>query len=146
VQIYLHLVFSTKHREPFLADRDFRERMFAYLAGTCNDLKSPCLRVGGYVDHVHILCRMGKEIEISVLIREIKRESSKWAKEQSPDLVNFYWQSGYGAFSVSPSHVNPLIRYIDTQEEHHQKESFQDEYRRLLRKYGIEYDERYVWD
>ena len=83
---------------------------------------------------------------MSDLVRELKRESSKWLKEQSPDLADFYWQSGYGTFSISPDHVEALTAYIKNQDEHHKKESFQDEFRRLLRLYGIEFDERYVWD
>jgi REP element-mobilizing transposase RayT len=145
-QIYLHVVFSTKHREPFLTDRAFRERTHAYLAGTCRNLKSPSLIVGGTADHVHILCRLSKDLAVSPLVRELKRESSKWVKSEAPGLSSFYWQQGYGAFSISPSHVEILKRYIANQEEHHRRETFQDEFRRLLHKYGVEYDERYVWD
>jgi putative transposase len=83
---------------------------------------------------------------ISELVKELKRESSQWAKSKGPKMKSFYWQNGYGAFSISPSHVNALIKYIENQEEHHKKESFQDEFRRLLKKYGVEFDERYVWD
>ena len=146
VQLYVHLVFSTKHRQPFLHDADFRERAHAYLAGTCNNLDSPALKVGGVADHVHLLCRLGKTQDVSTLIRELKRESSKWVKEQQPQLADFYWQAGYGAFSISPTHVAALINYIANQTEHHRHESFQDEFRRLCRKYGVEIDERYVWD
>jgi putative transposase len=81
-----------------------------------------------------------------VLIRELKRESSKWIKQKDPRLRTFQWQEGYGAFSVSPSHVKRLRAYIANQEAHHRKESFQDEFRRILQKYDVEYDERYVWD
>ncbi len=145
-QIYLHVVFSTKNRVRFLQDRSLRGNMHAYLAGTCRNLESPSIIVGGVEDHVHILCRLSKTLCVSDSVRELKRESSKWLKEQSPDLADFYWQSGYGAFSISPGHVEALTAYIRNQEEHHKKESFQDEFRRLLRLYGIEFDERYVWD
>jgi REP element-mobilizing transposase RayT len=104
------------------------------------------LRVGGTEDHVHILCRLSKTIDVATLIRELKRESSKWIKEQNPRLADFSWQKGYGAFSVSPSHVPALIEYILNQEEHHRRETFQDEYRRLCKKYGVDIDERYCWD
>ena len=145
-QIYVHIVFSTKNRQPFLIEKDFRSRTHAYLCGICSNLGSPSLQTGGIRDHVHALCRLGKTSDVANLIRDLKRDSSKWVKEECPSLGGFYWQNGYGAFSVSPSHVEPLIRYIANQEEHHKKESFQDEFRRLCKKYGLEIDERYVWD
>ena len=145
-QIYLHLVFSTKHRKPFLNDTELVERTHAYLAGACKNLQSPSLIVGGVEDHVHILCRQSKNIALKTLIGELKRESSKWIKTQSSNLSNFYWQGGYGAFSVSPSHVQALIQYIANQQEHHKTETFQDEFRRLCKKYGLDIDEEYVWD
>ena len=146
VQIYVHIVFSTKDRMPFLKDTVFRGRVHAYLAGICNKQDCPAIIVGGVADHVHLLCRLGKQIDISSLIREIKRDSSSWVKEEEPTLSAFYWQSGYGAFSVSPSHVDALKNYIRDQEEHHKTESFQDEFRRLCAKHGVPVDERYVWD
>ena len=146
VQIYVHLVFSTKNRRPYLRDRDFRQRAHAYLQGICENQGCPSLKVGGVEDHVHILCRLSKTLDVSTLIRELKRDSSKWIKQVNPRLAQFHWQQGYGAFSVSPAHVEALINYIDSQEEHHRRESFQDEFRRLCQKYGVEIDERYVWD
>ncbi|MCI0331990.1 MAG: IS200/IS605 family transposase [Planctomycetes bacterium] len=145
-QIYIHIVFSTKNRQPFLKDRAFRERTHAYLKGICENQGSPSLRVGGVEDHVHILCRLSKTLDVSTLIRELKRDSSKWIKETNALLADFYWQQGYGAFSVSPSHVPGLDEYIGNQDDHHRHESYQDEFRRLCKKYGIEIDERYVWD
>ena len=94
---------------------------------------------------MHLLVRLGKTVGVSTLIRELKRESSKWVKAES-DLHDFHWQSGYGAFSISPSHVEAVAEYIQDQEDHHRKESFQDEFRRLGAKYHVEIDERYVWD
>ena len=146
VQIYIHLVFSTKHRQPFLQDPAFRERTHAYLKGICENQGSPSLRIGGVEDHVHILCRLSKTLDVSSLIRELKRDSSKWIKLENPRLQDFEWQAGYGAFSVSPGHVDALKDYIDNQVEHHRQESFQDEFRRICKKYGVEIDERYVWD
>ena len=146
VQIYLHLVFSTKNRQPFLQDMELRTKMLAYLAGACKNLKSPPIIVGGVEDHVHILCRLAKTIPVSDFLREIKRESSKWIKKHESELSCFGWQDGYGAFSISPAHVGVTRDYIANQEEHHRNVSFQDEFRRLLKKYDIEYDERYVWD
>jgi putative transposase len=145
VQIYVHLVFSTKDRRPFLRDQSFRERLHAYLVGACKGQECPSLQVGGVEDHVHLLVRLGKMNDVSTLVRELKRESSKWAKAESR-VDDFQWQSGYGAFSVSPSHIAALTGYIRNQEEHHKKESFQDEFRRLCKKYGMEMDEQYVWD
>ena len=146
VQSYLHLIFSTKNRTPYLSDEELRTRVHAYLAGTCNDLSSPATKVGGVEDHVHILCRQSKTLSIATLIKEVKRESSKWIKELDPTLRHFYWQAGYGAFSVSPSHMPALTAYIEQQVEHHRRESFQDEFRRICAKYGVDIDERHVWD
>jgi putative transposase len=145
-QVYLHLIFSTKHRRPWLHDQALRDELHNYLGGTCRNLDSPSLLVGGIEDHAHILCRLGTSIAIATLIRDLKRESSKWIKTKHADLADFHWQDGYGAFSISPAHIADLRKYIANQEEHHKKESFQDEFRRILAKYGIEYDERYVWD
>ena len=146
VQIYVHIVFSTKGRVAWLEDVPFREQVHAYLAGICNNQDCPALVVGGVADHVHILCRLGKQIDVSSLIREIKRDSSAWVKGERPSLSTFYWQSGYGAFSISPTHVADLTSYIRDQEQRHRKESFQEEFRRICTKYGVSFDERYVWD
>ena len=147
VQLYTHVVFSTKQRKPYLKETNaLCEKLHAYLAGACNNLKSPSLIVGGVEDHVHVLCRLSKTISIAELAREIKRESSKWIKLESSRLSMFQWQSGYGAFSISPSHVDDLKRYTANQAEHHKAETFQDEFRRLCRKYGLEIDQRFVWD
>jgi putative transposase len=145
VQIYVHLVFSTKDRRPFLREQSILERLHAYLVGACKGQDCPSLQVGGVEDHVHLLVRLGKSVDVSTLIRELKRESSKWVKAEL-NLSEFHWQSGYGAFSVSPSHVDAVIEYLRNQREHHKKESFQDEFRRICKKYGVEMDERYAWD
>jgi len=146
VQIYVHIVFSTKDRVPFLHDVAFRDKVHAYLAGICHGQDCPALIVGGVADHVHILCRLGKQIEVSNLIREIKRDSSSWVKDEQRSLSAFYWQGGYGAFSISPSHVQKLTQYIQDQEQHHKRETFQEEFRRICAKYNVPIDERYVWD
>ncbi len=112
VQIYVHIVYSTKHRKPLLGDDDFRDRTHRYLAGIFKNLNCPALIVGGTADHVHVLCRFGKTIEVANLIRDVKRDSSKWIKAEQPRLAEFYWQQGYGAFSISPSHVDALKEYI----------------------------------
>lgn len=118
----------------------------SYLARTAQNVNCPALKVGGVADHVHLLCRLGKQIDISQLIAELKRESSKWVKEEQPKLQRFYWQNGYGAFSVSPNHVDLLQHYIVHQDEHHRQESFQDEFRRICKLNGVAIDEQYVWD
>ena len=105
-----------------------------------------CYRVGGVADHVHLAVRIGRTVTAADLIGELKTSSSKWLKTQSPGLAGFAWQRGYGAFSVGPADLEALRQYIDHQEEHHRTRSFEDEYRGFLKKYGIEYDERYVWD
>lgn len=146
VQIHLHVTFSTRDRQPFLRDKALRQALHAYLVGCFKGQECPSLLVGGPEDHIHSVCRLSKNLAVAELIREVKRESSKWIKEQAPDLHAFYWQKGYGAFSMSPSHVAPLKKYIQNQEKHHRKESFQDEFRRLCKKYGAPLDERYAWD
>jgi putative transposase len=140
-----HIVFSTKDRAPVL-DVAVRPALHAYLATVARNVDCECFRVGGVADHVHLAVRLSRTITMAQLIEELKTSSSKWLKTQSPALAAFAWQRGYGAFSVGPSDLNALLHYIDTQEEHHKTRSFQDEYRAFLKKYGIEYDERYVWD
>lgn len=145
-QLYVHLVFSTKHRRPFLDDAAFRERAHGYLVGICDGQSSPSLAVGGTEDHVHLLVRLAKTLDVASFVRELKRDSTKWIKAENPRLAEFHWQEGYGAFSVSPSHSEALRDCIAGQVEHHRRESFQDEFRRICKKYGIAIEERYVWD
>ena len=145
-QVYLHLVFSTRDRRPFLQGVAIRDETHHYLGGACNNLDCPVLRVGGTADHVHILCRLGRTITIANLVHELKRNSSQWIKTKAPALADFHWQNGYGVFSISPNHVEPLRVHIANQEEHHRVVAFQDEMRKSLTKYGLEWDERYVWD
>ena len=146
VQLYTHLVFSTKQRRPFVSDIALRERLHAYLVGACGNLNSPSLIIGGVEDHEHLLLRLSKTISVSTLVRELKRESSKWIKTKGHRLPLLQWQSVYGAFSLSPSHMKDLERNISYQEEHHKTETFQEEFRRLCRKYNVAIDERYVWE
>ena len=144
--VLIHIVFSTKNRYPFLTEKGIRNEMHAYLGGTCNNLKCQTLKVGGFSDHVHIFCKLHRIILIADLIKEIKRESSKWIKTKGGILTKFSWQNGYGVFSVGKSEVERLINYISNQEEHHRRKGFQEEFRMFLKEYSIEYDERYVWD
>ena len=142
-RVLIHLVFSTKNREPLIA-AEFLERTFTYLGGTLGSLDCPPIRVGGMPDHVHLLFVLARTLPISKVVEEVKKESSKWAKQHVHP--GFYWQNGYGAFSVSPSNAAALREYIERQEEHHRTRTFQDEYRELLRRHEVEWDERYVWD
>lgn len=145
-QVYVHIVFSTKNRYPFLADTDIRNEMHSYLGGTCNNLDCSVILVGGVSDHVHILSKLSRNISTAKLLGEIKRSSSKWIKTKNRILTKFGWQNGYGVFSICRSEIEKVKNYILNQEEHHKKISFQDEYRKFMKDYEIEYDERYVWD
>ncbi len=145
VKNYLHLVFSTKYRQPLILPR-VEDELHAYLGGICNKLECQSIKVGGYTDHVHILCKLSKKLALMKLMEEVKSHSSKWIKTLGDAYKNFYWQDGYGAFSVNPYEVDRVIKYIANQHEHHSKKTFQDEYRAFLKKYAVEYDERYVWD
>ena len=144
--VLLHIVFSTKHRRPFLELPEVQDVMTGYLVGTLRNLKCPSLIVGVVEDHVHILCNLARTITIAKLIAELKASSSGRIKEEASALRSFYWQNGYGAFSVSQSNVESVKQYIASQEEHHRKMTFQEEFRLLLRRHNIEFDERYVWD
>ena len=145
VKNYLYIVFSTKHRQEIIHS-PVKEELHAYLGGICKKLECPPIIVGGYTDHVHILCMLSKKIALMKLLEEVKSHSSKWMKSKAKTLEHFYWQDGYGAFSVNPSEVDTVINYIVNQKEHHHQKSFQEEYRAFLKKYNVEYDERYVWD
>lgn len=144
-QILVHLVFSTKNREPLLAD-DIRDELHAYIGGTVAHHKGTLLKSGSVSDHIHLLIAHPRTCAPSELVQEIKTGSSKWLKTKAAPYAEFHWQAGYGIFSISPTHRPALERYIANQAEHHRIVTFQDEYRRLLAKYDIPFDERYVWD
>lgn len=144
VKNYIHIVFSTKLRKPFI-DEKIENELFAYLGGVCNKLDCTVLKVGGYLNHVHILCMLSKNTTLSKLLQDLKSNSSKWIKTKGENYQNFFWQDGYGAFSVNPSEVEIVVNYIANQKEHHSKKNYQDEFRAFLEKYEVEYDERYVW-
>ena len=144
--VYIHLVFSTKERRPFLRDKTTRDALHAYLGGVSKTLECPPLIVGGVEDHVHLLCRFGRTITQAEWVKELKRVSNGWLKEQGRDYADFEWQGDYADFSVSQSNLESVKEYIAGQEEHHRKMTFQDELRALLRKHETEFDERYVWD
>jgi putative transposase len=141
----VHIVFATKCRRPFLHS-EIRPNLWAYMAGILRNLECHSVAIGGIEDHVHIACNLTKKHAPMKVIETVKKDSSKWLKTQSPSLQGFHWQDGYGLFSVSPAHVGALLKYVANQEEHHRRETFQNEFVRILRKYGVAYDERYVWD
>lgn len=144
-QIYLHISFSTKYREP-LIDEKIENELYAYLGATCKAWDCQPIKVGGYLDHVHILCKLSRKVAVMELLEEVKKSSSKWIKTKGDKYAHFYWQGGYAAFSVNPAEIGHVINYITNQKEHHTKKSFQDELRYFLKKYGVDFDERYVWD
>ena len=145
-QVWLHLVFSTKSRRPFLDSIEFRNEMFRMLAFHVKEQQCVSASVGGHVDHVHLLVGMSRTITIAKLVEKVKTETSSWAKKIANGTWKFEWQSGYGVFSVSHSNVEAVDKYIRDQDTHHARMSFQDEYRKLCEKHGIVIDERYVWD
>lgn len=147
-QLYAHLIFSTKHRKPFL-DEEIRPRVHAYLATIIRNLDSRYVvvaGVAGVADHVHISFDMGKMHPPIEFVEKVKRESSKFVKTLGAKYQSFYWQRGYGMFSVSSTHRNDVETYVRNQEEHHRRKSFQEEYREFLTRYEIEFNEEYVWD
>ena len=144
-KLYAHLIFSTKQRQTFFKD-SIRPRVHAYLATLIRDLDSSFVVVGGVEDHVHILFDLGKIHAPVEFVEKVKKESSKSVKTLGPPYRGFYWQRGYGMFSVCPSHRDDVEQYVRNQEAHHRHQTFQDEYLGFLTRYGISYDERYVWD
>ena len=145
-RLWTHLIFSTKNRFPFLTDKVLRAETHAYLAEILRTHGCETLIVGGVDDHAHSLFAQSRTLPIASVVKEIKRTSSGWIKTTSRRVSKFHWQGGYAAFSVSQSNLQEVIRYIENQEEHHKRVTFQDEYRAFLKAYGVEYDERYVWD
>jgi REP element-mobilizing transposase RayT len=146
VKNLIHLVYSTKSREPWLP-KSIREDLYKYQAGIFKQWDSPALIIGGVEDHVHTLFSLSKNYALKKIVEEVKKSSSKWMKtNQGTGNEHFQWQAGYAGFSVSQSNVEDVRKYIANQEEHHRKMSFQDELRALFDRHGIEFDERYVWD
>jgi REP element-mobilizing transposase RayT len=144
-KVYVHITFSTKNRYPFI-DSTIEPELYAYLGGVCKALECHPIRIGGHNDHIHICCLLSKKIAQIKLLEEIKKESSKWLKTKGKRYEKFYWQEGYGIFSVNPSEIEKVVEYIDSQHEHHKKRTFQEELLAFLKKYNVEYDEQYLWD
>ncbi len=143
--VYVHLIFSTKNRIPYL-DPDLCPRLCSYLGGVCRSMRCNPVQVGGTTDHVHILFLLSRDIAIQNFVAKIKAESSKWVKRQNPLLSDFHWQTGYGIFSVNPKDRQAVVQYIANQEEHHRNRTFQEEFLLFLKKYDVPYDEKHLWD
>ena len=144
--VYVHLVFSTKDRRPFLGDPAVRQALHAYLGSISKELESAPIKVGGVADHVHVLARLSRTLSQADWVKELKRVSNLWLKDQSLEFKAFEWQKGYSIFSVSQSNLPQVEQYVARQEEHHRKSSFQDELRALLERHQLEWDDKYVWD
>lgn len=144
-KLLVHLIYSTKNREPVLHD-NVRSELHRYSAGILKELESPAILINSVEDHVHILYSHSKNYSPSKIVEEVKKGSSKWLKTKGAAYFGFHWQNGYGAFSVSQSGVAAAVKYIESQKEHHRRKTFQEEYREFLRRYEVPYDERYVWD
>jgi REP element-mobilizing transposase RayT len=143
LSLHYHLIFGTKERQGLIAD-PWRERLHAYLGGTVRTVGGVPEAIGGTADHIHMLVGLRATHCLADVLREIKRSSSQWVHE-TLRLTEFAWQEGYGAFTVSASGIVAVKRYIVRQEEHHRKRTFQEEYVELLRRSGVEYDERHLW-
>ena len=142
--LHYHLVFSTKNRVAHLTP-DIEQRVWAYIGGVARKHKMTALQIGGFDDHIHALVMAPPILAPSQIAQYLKGDSSKWIHETFANLHDFAWQEGYGAFTVSKPNLEAVIGYIQKQREHHQQESFQEEYRKFLQRHGIDYDERYVW-
>ena len=142
---YAHLIFSTKERIPMITV-DINSSLFEYMGGIVRDLDGRCIEINGTEDHVHLLIRASKSVPDTKFIQELKGGSSRWINESGAKETKFQWQAGYGWFSVSPSQIHAVRSYIRNQKEHHQTTTFQDEFRKILEKCEVDYDERYVWD
>ena len=141
----IHLVFSTKRREPLL-DEPVWEPLYGHAVGVLREVDSPSLAIGAWFDHMHVLFALSRTHTLADVVMHLKRATSMWVKTQGPRYRSFYWQNGYGAFSIGQSAVDGVKTYIASQAEHHREQDFQAEFRGLLRRYEIDFDERYVWD
>jgi len=145
-KVIVHIVYSTKNREPWLKDPMVRSELYAYNATILKNVDSPAILINGVEDHLHLLCLLSRKFAIKDIIEESKTETSKWLKKQGAAYRGFHWQAGYGIFSISQSGMEQVKRYIAQQETHHRKMTFQDEFRKLCDRYELPLDERYVWD
>ena len=144
-RLYYHVVFATKNRQPWIAV-DMRRRLYDYIGGIIKGENGDLLAAGGTDDHVHLLLALHPQTSVADALRLIKTNSSKWIHETFPDQSKVAWQAGYGAFSVRRSNVDDVTRYIANQEEHHKRLSFEDEFVEFLKRHGIDFDPRYIWE
>lgn len=145
VSLLVHVVFSTKNRVDMITS-DIEQGLFNFMAGTLKNKESRLLAANGTANHVHLLISQSKNISLSLLIQELKKSTSKWIKAQNIKYRDFHWQDGYGAFSIGESNVPALKQYIARQKDKHRKKSFESELMEFLKKYEIEYNEKYIWD
>jgi REP element-mobilizing transposase RayT len=145
VNLMVHVIFSTKNREKLITS-EIEPELFAYMGGILTNNESRLLDAGGTADHVHLLISQSKKVSLSSLMKDVKKDSSSWIKTEGKELRNFHWQDGYGGFSIGRSDLPRLKKYIADQKEHHRKRSFQGELVQFLDEYGIEYNERYLWN
>lgn len=143
--LLVHLVFSTKNREPLITSAVEIE-LHRYMATVFRNANCPSLAINGTEDHVHMVFNLSRTKTMADIVEEIKTSSSRWIKGKGPIYRHFHWQTGYGAFSIGQSQVEVVKNYIARQKAHHRKRSFQDEMRLLFEKYLVKYDEKYVWD
>jgi putative transposase len=143
--ILIHLVFSTKNRQPLITET-VESELYKYLGGIFRNSECPSLLIGGEKDHIHALFFLSRVWSVAKLVEEVKSSSSKWIKGKGDEFQDFQWQAGYGAFSIGQSGVEGVKHYIANQKEHHRNSSFQSEFRVLCRKYKVGIDEQYVWD
>ncbi len=143
--ILVHIVFGTKMRVNTISS-ELSHALYDFMGSILIDYNCKALKIGGTQNHIHILCRLSRTIDLSTLVKNIKVETSKWMKRHGPEFATFAWQRGYGAFSISQTHVDEMKRYIDMQEKHHASEPFEYEFRRILEKNKLEYHEDYLWD
>jgi len=144
-QIYIHFVFSTKNRQE-LIHREIESRIWAYMGGVCKKHTITPIQIGGIEDHAHGLLGLPTTLSVSMAAKHLKGDSSFGIRRDFPGMSNFGWQDGYGAFSVSKDDLPRVIEYIRNQREHHTKQSFENEYRELLKFHGIDFDEKYLFD
>ncbi len=144
-QIFLHIIFSTKDRAPFI-QLEIKKELFSYMAGILKEYNCKPYSINGSIDHVHISCNLSRTITVSKLLEEVKKGSSKWIKTKGRIYKNFSWQKGYGAFSFGRSQLEQVIKYIENQDQIHEKWTFKEEFIKFLEKYDVNYNEEYLWD
>jgi REP element-mobilizing transposase RayT len=146
LQLLYHVIFSTKGRRPLLQDDQFREGVWAYMAGVAKNLDGFAIQIGGYYDHAHVLVRIPAKVAVSDFVGRLKANTSKYINDRSGTGTKFHWQDGYGAFTVSPSQQHAVVAYISRQMEHHREQSFQNEFLEILKRHEVDYDPKYIWE